>query len=300
MEMARTYRQRVLSLLSVPHEVLRSCYRDRINTEAASIAYYFFLSFFPLILTLFSLTGLIGREAAFNWIMNEFLVALPDAASEPIGEFVRQVTSTRSASALSIGLLLTLWTSSNIFAVLADGLNKAYQAERRHHWWKRRAMALALLLIMAGALIVMAVIVLAGPAITRVLDLDPQGSGPVWTLTFVLAVCMMWLIYYWLPNHDQSRSKRWILAGAVVGTLMWIGATLMFRLFLTYSGRFAAIYGLVGGIAAFLIWLYLTAMCVLVGGEIAAVMERRATLRRRLTRPVSDAEPARAASSSAL
>jgi membrane protein len=184
--------------------------------------------------------------------------------------------------------------------VLADGLNKAYQAERRHRWWKRRAMALALLLIMAGALIVMAVIVLAGPAASKILDLDLQGSGLVWTLTFVLAVCMMWLIYYWLPNHDQSRSKRWILAGAVVATLMWIGATVLFRLFLAYSGRFAAIYGLVGGIAAFLIWLYLTAMCVLVGGEIAAVMERRASLRRRLPRPVSDAEPARTASSSAL
>lgn len=298
--MARRFRQRVLSLLSVPREVIRRCYRDRINTEAASIAYYFFLSFFPLILTLFSLTGLIGREAAFDWIMYEFLVALPDAASEAIGEFVHQVTSTRSASALSIGLLLTVWTSSNIFAVLADGLNKAYRAQRRHRWWKRRAMALALLLIMAGALIVMAVIVLAGPTISKVLELDASGSRIVWPLTFLLAVAMMWLIYYWLPNHDQSRSKRWILAGAVVGTVLWIGATLLFRLFLSYTSRFTAIYGLVGGIAAFLIWLYLTAMCVLVGGEIAAVMERRATARRRLEHPRVRTEVAAQPSKSAV
>lgn len=297
--MTRNYRQRVLSLVSVPHEVMRSCYRDRINTEAASIAYYFFLSFFPLILTLFSLTGLIGRKAAFDWIMNEFLVALPAEASTAIGEFVHQVTSTRSASALSIGLLLTVWTASNIFAVLADGLNKAYQAQRRHGWWKRRAMALALLLILAGALIVMAVIVLAGPAISKVLQLEASGSGLVWPLTFGLAVAMMWLIYYWLPNHDQSRSKRWILAGAVVGTMMWIGATLLFRLFLSYTSRFTAIYGLVGGIAAFLIWLYLTAMCVLVGGEIAAVMERRALARHRLHQSVPERDGGQQPSGSA-
>jgi membrane protein len=288
--MVKRYRQRVLSLVSVPHEVIRSCYRDRINTEAASIAYYFFLSFFPMILTLFSLTGLLGREAAFDWIMNEFLVALPDAASEAIGEFVHQVTMTRSASALSIGLLLTVWTASNIFAVLADGLNQAYQAQRRHRWWKRRAMALALLLILAGALIVLAVIVLAGPAISKVLQFEDSGHDLLWPLTFLLAVAMMWLIYYWLPNHDQSRSKRWILVGALVGTILWIGATLLFRLFLSYSSRFTAIYGLVGGIAAFLIWLYLTAMCVLVGGEIAAVMERRATASRRLRRSVVESE----------
>lgn len=288
--MVKRYRQRVLSLVSVPQEVVRSCYRDRINTEAASIAYYFFLSFFPMILTLFSLTGLLGREAAFDWIMNEFLVALPDAASEAIGEFVHQVTMTRSASALSIGLLLTVWTASNIFAVLADGLNQAYQAQRRHRWWKRRAMALALLLILAGALIVLAVIVLAGPAVSKVLQLEASGHGLLWPLTFLLAVAMMWLIYYWLPNHDQSRSKRWILVGALVGTILWIGATLLFRLFLSYSSRFTAIYGLVGGIAAFLIWLYLTAMCVLVGGEVAAVMERRATASRRLRRSVVESE----------
>jgi membrane protein len=90
------------------------------------------------------------------------------------------------------------------------------------------------------------------------------------------------LIYYWLPNHDQSRSKRWILAGAVVGTLMWVAATLLFRLFLSYVPRFSSIYGLVGGMAAFLIWLFLTAMSILVGGEVAAAMERRAIAKRRL------------------
>ena len=104
--------------------------------------------------------------------------------------------------------------------------------------------------------------------------------GPV--LMFVLAVVMMWLSYYWLPNHDQSRSKRWVLAGAIVGTLMWACATLLFRLFLSYTPRFSAIYGLVGGMAAFLIWLFLTAIAILLGGEVAAAMERRALARRRM------------------
>jgi len=280
--MASHQRKQALSLLSVAQEVIHRCSRDRIATEAASIAFYFFLSFFPLILSLFALTGLIGREPAFDWIMNELLVALPAEASDAIGEFVHQVTSSRSASALSIGLVLSVWAASNIFAVLADGLNKAYRAKRRHQWWKRRAMALGLLLILAGAMIVLAVSVLAGPAIARVLQVDNPFGSLTWPLTLLLAVAMMWLTYYWLPNHDQSRSKRWILVGAVVGTLMWVGATLLFRQFLSYTPRFSAIYGLVGGMAAFLIWLFLTAMSILVGGEVAAAMERRAIARQRL------------------
>lgn len=280
--MASHQRKQALSFLSVAQEVFHRCRRDRITTEAASIAFYFFLSFFPLILSLFALTGLIGREPAFDWIMNELLVALPEEASDAIGEFVHQVTSSRSASALSIGLVLSVWAASNIFAVLADGLNKAYQAQRRYQWWKRRAMALGLLLILAGAMIVLAVSVLAGPAIARVLQVDNPFGSLIWPLTLLLAVAMMWLMYYWLPNHDQSRSKRWILVGAVVGTLLWVGATLLFRQFLSYTPRFSAIYGLVGGMAAFLIWLFLTAMSILVGGEVAAAMERRAIAKQRL------------------
>jgi membrane protein len=280
--MASHQRKQALSFLSVAQEVFHRCSRDRITTEAASIAFYFFLSFFPLILSLFALTGLIGREPAFDWIMNELLVALPAEASDAIGEFVHQVTSSRSASALSIGLVLSVWAASNIFAVLADGLNKAYKAQRRYQWWKRRAMALGLLLILAGAMIVLAVSVLAGPAIARVLQVDNPFGSLIWPLTLLLAVAMMWLMYYWLPNHDQSRSKRWILVGAVVGTLLWVGATLLFRQFLSYTPRFSAIYGLVGGMAAFLIWLFLTAMSILVGGEVAAAMERRAIAKQRL------------------
>lgn len=286
--MASHQRKQALGWSSVAQEVVHRCSRDRITTEAASIAFYFFVSFFPLILSLFALTGLIGREAAFDWIMNELLVALPVEASEWIGEFVLQVTSSRSASALSIGLVLSLWTASNIFAVLADGLNKAYQAKRRHQWWKRRALAMGLLLVMAVTMIVLAVGVLAGPTIAKVLQVENPFGSLTWPLTLLLAVSMMWLTYYWLPNHDQSRSKRWILVGAVVGTTLWVAATLLFRLFLSYTPRFSAIYGLVGGIVAFLIWLYLTALCILVGGEVAAAMERRAIARRRLAPVIRD------------
>ncbi len=261
--------------LSIPREVIQCCRRDRLDAESASIAYYFFLSFFPMILTLFSLTGLIGRRAAFEWVMEELLVALPPAAAGTIGRFVLQVTESRSPSALSIGVLLTIWTASNVFSALADSLNKAYEAKRAHRWWKKRALSLAMLLLLAAALVAQAAFLLAGPEFARILRFETFDSNIRWPLTLALAVLMMWSIYFTLPNHDQSRSKRWILAGAVVGTSLWAVATVGFRLFLINTGRFSAVYGVVGGMVALLIWLYLTAMSILIGGEVAAVLERR-------------------------
>jgi membrane protein len=260
---------------SILAEVFRSCRRDRINAESARIASYFFLSFFPLILTLFGLTGLIGRQTAFDWVMEELLVALPPAAAETIGRFVLQVTDSRSPSALSIGVLLSIWTASNVFSALADGLNKAYQAKRAHRWWKKRALSLAMLLLLAAALVAQAAILLAGPEVARILRVEPFESGLRWPLTITLSVVMVSFKYFTLPNHDQSRSKRWILAGAVTGTLLWALVTFGFRVFLANSGRFSAVYGIVGGMVALLIWLYLTAMSILIGGEVAAVLEHR-------------------------
>jgi membrane protein len=260
---------------SIAGEVVRCYRRDRINAESASIAYYFFLSFFPMILTLFGLTGLVGRRAAFDWVMEELLVALPPAAAETIGHFVLQVTESRSPSALSIGIVLTIWTASNVFSALADGLNKAYEAKRAHRWWKKRALSLVMLLVLAAALVAQAAFLLAGPEVARVLRIESFDSGLRWPLTITLSVVMMWFVYFTLPNHDQSRSKRWILAGAATGTFLWVLATIGFRLFLANTGRFSAVYGVVGGMVALLIWLYLTAMSILIGGEVAAVLERR-------------------------
>lgn len=265
----------VKQLWSLVSEVARACHKHRLNAESASIAYYFFLAFFPLLLTMFATAGLIGSEAFFDWIMDELLVALPPDAAIAIEEVASELATSSSAGALSIGLVLSLWVASNVFAALADGLNKAYRAKRRHHWWERRALALGLLLVLGLALVAASFLLIAGPTIERALQIDAFRGRLQWPLTFLLAISMMWLTYYLLPNHDQSRSKRWILFGAVVGTGLWVLVTTAFRFFLAYSERFSAVYGIVGGMAAFLIWLYLTAMSILIGGEVAAALERR-------------------------
>jgi membrane protein len=83
-------------------------------------------------------------------------------------------------------------------------------------------------------------------------------------------------MYYIMPAYDQSTRRRELLIGAVAATVLWLIATAGFR---TYVGNFAdysQIYGVIGGVIVLLMWLYITALAILLGGEIAeALIERR-------------------------
>ncbi|MFQ5349916.1 MAG: YhjD/YihY/BrkB family envelope integrity protein, partial [Thermoanaerobaculia bacterium] len=95
----------------------------------------------------------------------------------------------------------------------------------------------------------------------------------------------------------QGAVKLHLLGGAAVATAMWAVCTLVFRLYLSSFGRLDLVYGVLGGVVALLIWLYLAAMSILFGGEVAAGLERFARRRQRgvESEPPAAAEPRRRA-----
>ena len=118
--------------------IFRESLHDQLPGEAAKAAYYFFLSFFPAILALFALTGILGGDRAFEWIMERLALALPGQAEIYLAQFVREVTGDSRPGLLSLSVLLTLWASSNVFVALTQGLNVMYDLEETRRWWLRR------------------------------------------------------------------------------------------------------------------------------------------------------------------
>ncbi len=247
---------------------------DKITAEAARSAYYFFLSFFPAIIALFALTGIFGGNRAFSVVMEQLRALLPGDASTYLERFVREITGEKRPGMLSVGILLTFWSASTMFAALADALNVMYDIEESRPWWRRRvvgfaALAVSLVLLLGGA-----VSLLTGPDLVREAGLGIVWRILRWPLAFVLIAAMMWLIYVLLPARSQRGAVGPTAVGAVVGASLWVGTTVGFRLYVTSFGRFSATYGFVGGIIVLLLWLYLTALAILFGGEVAATLEQ--------------------------
>ena len=249
---------------------------DNITGEAAKVAYYFFLSLFPLILVLFALTGLVGGDAAFRWIMTQIQGAVPSESAGYLTQFIAEITNRQRPGLLSLGVVLTLWSASGGFAALGDGLNIIFGVEHPRSWWRRRVIALGLLVLGSSFFIIGATLILAGPDIAEALRLGFAWRVLSIPAAFVPLVLLMWIIYYFLPNRELKHAKGAVLAGAVGGTLLWMFATSLFRLYVANFGSYDKTYGFVGAVILLLLWLYVTAVAILFGGEIAAQLERRA------------------------
>lgn len=266
--------------MSVVTRIFKEALKDNITGESAKAAYYFFLSLFPLLIAIFALTGLIGGDRAFGWIMERLQTAVPGGrggsdASVYLQDFVRQITDQRRPGLLSFGILLTIWSASNFFAALGDGLDTMFDVEGRTTWLKKRGKALLMLLVGALTLVVGAVLILAGPQIVAALGLGGAAELLVWPLAFLLVAVLFGLCYYILPARDQGHLKKQIMIGAVVGTAIWLLATAAFRYYVSNFGNYGETYGVIGGVIVLLLWLYITALSILFGGEVVDVLEDR-------------------------
>ena len=251
---------------------------DDISGESAKVAYYFFLSLFPFILVLFAFTGLFGGHVAFDWVMAHLRTALPGPASDYMESFVRDVTESRRPGVLSLGLAAMLYTASNIFVILASGLNTMYNVREHRSWLRRRLFSLAALVATVVLLTSSAAGLVVGRPVLAALGLGTVWHVVGWPVSFLGVAALMAVLYVLLPDRSQKGAWRCVAVGAGAGALLWILATLGFHLYVQRIAAYGRTYGVVGGIIVLLLWLYLTALSILFGGEVAATLEQEGLL----------------------
>jgi membrane protein len=250
---------------------------DGIPGLAAQTAYYFFFSLFPLLLFLTPLLSLVGgRDQVMNFVLAQLLSMGNPESIRPIADTIRKAVYAENAPGLmSIGLVLGAWSGSNIFGALMTALNTAYDVEESRPWWKRQLLRLGVFVVGAIVMILATVTILAGEdIIDRVgmfLGLGHTGRL-VWKiiqfpLAFAFLVALGFIIYYFLPNVKQDWRK--VLVASTAMTILWLVATLGFRVYLQYFPPNPA-YGFIGGVIILLTWMFYSMFVVLAGGELAA------------------------------
>ena len=253
---------------------------DNITTLAASAAYNFFFSLFPLLLFLAPLVGLFADERRIiGWLMSQLTSTLPPsqvAAIRPVLEKV--VFASNAPGLMSIGLVLAAWSGSNIFGTLMGALNTAYDVQETRPWIKQQLIRLGTFVLGGMITIVSTIVFLNGEGVVDWLGrLLHIGGAVLWAwklVQFPLAlaglVALAFATLYFLPNVKQRKSH--VLIAALLTTVLWIVATMLFRLYVSHFPPNPA-YGIIGGVIILLTWMYYTMFVILLGGEFASELQ---------------------------
>jgi membrane protein len=180
---------------------------------------------------------------------------------------------------LTVGLAVALWSASRGVDALRKALNLAYDVTESRPFWKTQAVAM--LMTVVGTLLIpvsFTVFLLGGrlggwiAGRLQLVDLfHAVWSWLRWPFTASLVMLMLALCYYVLP--DVKQRFKYITPGSVLGTVLWLASTWGFTQYVEHFGKYNVTYGSIGGVVVLMLWLYLTGLIFILGGELNAILE---------------------------
>jgi membrane protein len=257
----------------VIRETTAICVRYRVTGLAAEAAFFGILSLPPLIFGLVGAVGFVTSTLDIRTIANfrEQLLNLssraltPDVVHSVIEPTLDDVLSRGQAAVISIGFIIALWSGSRALNVFVDTITIMYGMAGKRGIVRTRALSFLLYLVFLIAGIVLLPLILAGPTfVNRVLPPSLEIIGDLyWPVVLLGSVCMLATLYHLsVPVRTRWRAD---LPGAAVTMVMWVGGSVLLRFVLTKSVGSPTIYGPLGAPIAFLIWLYVISIAVLIG-----------------------------------
>jgi membrane protein len=262
--------------------VVRSALADDIAGLSAELAYRFLFALFPFMIFLAALGGFVASwldmENPAGRVIEAIGDELPPDLMATIRPELEAVLGSTNAGLLSFGAIAALWAATGGTNALIKAMNRAYGVEDTRGFVGRYVMAVALTLLAVGGMLASFAVIAGGAALTAEL-VAPLGIGEVlWTilellrypLVLLLLIVAVAVLYRLAPV--VRAPWRWAVLGATVFAVGWVVATAAFSIYLANFGSYASTYGAFAGVIVLMLWFYLTALVLLVGAEVVAIM----------------------------
>ncbi len=249
--------------------------RDNVTDLAATVTYYGVLALFPFLLFLVALASVVITPARAEALVAELSRVAPGEVTQLVGERIRQLGEQQDVTLLGFGALAAIWAASGGVLAVMRALNTAYDVVDSRPFWKVRGLAV-LMTIVAGALALAAALAtVAAEPIANAIG-GPIGTAILWLRLPVAGLVMMFLwalLYHVLPDVEQEF--KFLTPGSVVGVLLWVLASWAFGKYVSNFGSYDKTYGSIAGVIVLLFWMWISALVLLVGAEVNALIEHR-------------------------
>ena len=272
---------------SVGKQVFAAIKEKDLSGLAKEVAYDILFALAPLLIFVTALAGWVTQivnseqpnpvEPVLNWMSR----TLPPEAADFLREPMANALSTDPGFLLSFGAILALWGAKNAMSGVIKGLNAAYGIEEdSRSWLGQTGAAIGLTVAMALMIGVAGVVFVLGTDVGQDIA-DAIGLGAAWAnvstwlrwpvigLVVILAVA---LIHRFGPNVEADL--KWYLPGAAFTVISMLIATFALGIYFNISGGYSQAYGAFGAVLAFIFWLFVMSLLVLLGGVINMAVQK--------------------------
>ncbi|HEY3777898.1 MAG TPA: YihY/virulence factor BrkB family protein [Rhizomicrobium sp.] len=279
MSAARTDEEKKTGALALPKTLYHRFSADRVLAISAGVTFYALLAIFPAIAALVSIYSLFADAKTIHSTIASMGTVLPGGAIQIIGDQLRRLTANSHRAlglAALIGILVSLWSANSGVKAMFDALNIVLKEQEKRSFIRLNAISLAFtigglvvaLLALVAVVAVPAIIKSNGwPLVRQILDI---GRWPVLWACIAVGIA---LLYRFGPSRNDIP-WRWISWGSAFASLLWIGASIGFSWYAANFGTYNKTYGSLGAVVGFMIWIWISAIIVLLGEELNEALER--------------------------
>ena len=258
-------------ILFMTGEIKNRFKHHNISAYGAQLAYFLLLSLFPFLIFLIAILSLfsISFHGAFNFLGR----VAPREVVIIINNYVRTLLPSRSINVLSISFLATIWSASRAINALINALNNAYEVQETRGFIRKRILAMFFTVLVAFSIVLALTIPTMGMDFLLWLSKHVALSDFVikawyylrWLVIIFILFLVLGSLYSAAPNKKTRFSE--IIPGTVFAILGWIVISIGFSYFVNNFRNYTLIYGSLGAIIVLMVWLYLSGVILIIGGE---------------------------------
>ena len=265
-----------LSLYDVSVFFIKGLQEGAITTRASSLAFNFFLAFFPSIIVFFTLIPYIPIDGFQQTLMEIISNVLPPSTNSATFSTLEDIINNQRGGLLSIGFILALYFSTNGMSSLIQAFNSSYHIRENESIIKHQMLSILLTIVISALVFLTIILIIFGKsAIIYMIDYQLINENKLVLLNaakWVILIFMLFLGITTIFNLGPAiKSQIKIFSpGAILATLFIILTSIVFSYYIDNFSQYNKIYGSIGTLIIILLWIYFNAIFLLIGFELNA------------------------------
>lgn len=261
--------------------LIANFFEHEVGKNAAALAYYLLFAIFPLLIFLSNLLGLLDLNVAvITQTLQQFL---PRDIVELLESYLDYVSNTSSHMLLWFALVFSIWFPMRAAKGLMDDVRLAYHLHKPKnpiaYTIRQLIYTIVLLLVIIFTLFLST---MGKQVLSYFINMLPRNTFRIseyllslWQYLRFFPVGFLMLAALgtlYAASLDKRQPMKSILPGIIAALVAWMVVSIGFSFYVENFANYSLIYGTLGAVIVLLMWLYMTAVILILGAELNAAL----------------------------